>query len=764
MQGQNVGSIYGTFELDNRGFKAELKKTERETNNLIAALNKSGKVKVDTAQWKKLTSEMGTLNKKAHETQMALLKAPAGTPEAKKLSSELKNLEARIRMIKKVTDPTTKAIKNMARANTQAKASATGAAAAPGGLQQFGGTIASQAASRLGPIGGAVSMLTKANPYVIAATALVAALTGVSVIAKKVTHSILELTNQTAAWAQDTRYLSASIGVSVGTLQRFKHAADTMNFSYEGVTRGIGLLIKKMPEIAAGSGPAAQAFARLGISATDSSGQLREMDDLVMEVIAKLQQIPNTAARGAMAAELFGRGWMELAPILSMSADEFRETMAAADSLGVVLSDTEMAALHQYQGSLDDLSQALKGAKIQVAAAFGPYLQQAIKPIVDDLPRAITAIKKWLESLKPSLSAMADAFKKAWVAFQPMAKLLAQDFANAIKVSAWMFSKIANMLPRIVSFLNMCYRSGLSWLSVLRRIYEVLARILHLPPIEIPAPEQPPAINPIDVDTTSETLDRQAQLAADAKSEVASLQRQIDLAGDSSTAAAMSWEILNGKYRDASDVTKKLLMDTAKLKDAADARVEMNKKLSVTFAELVGKAKSFFNVIKQRAGESVRVMEQFVDATIEQVKRQADVEKQIRDKAASDAKSHYEKLSELGRAGAIARTGVSMFKKQDTEVPISYSADKVSAAAAAVMAGRAAEAKVKSSIEGQLYGGAIARQRAIAGAAEPPWEEIKNYLSNNLTLTGQLANLALSIPLILFEVKKATRPVVESGI
>ena len=106
MQGQNVGSIYGTFELDNRGFKSELKKTERETNNLIAALNKSGKVKVDTAQWKKLTSEMGTLNKKAHETQMALLKAPAGTPEAKKLSGELKTLEARIRMIKKVTDPT----------------------------------------------------------------------------------------------------------------------------------------------------------------------------------------------------------------------------------------------------------------------------------------------------------------------------------------------------------------------------------------------------------------------------------------------------------------------------------------------------------------------------------------------------------------------------------------------------------------------------------------------------------------------------------
>ena len=45
-------------------------------------------------------------------------------------------------------------------------------------------------------------------------------------------------------------------------------------------------------------------------------------------------------------------------------------------------------------------------------------------------------------------------------------------------------------------------------------------------------------------------------------------------------------------------------------------------------------------------------MEQFANATINEVKRQADEEKRIRDEAASDAKTHYEKLSELGRAGA----------------------------------------------------------------------------------------------------------------
>lgn len=771
MQGQNIGSIYGSFELDNRGFKSELKKTERETDKLIAALNKSGKVKVDTAQWKKLTAEMGALNKRAHDTQIALLKAPAGTPEAKKLSGELKNLESRIRMIKKVTDPTTKAIKDMAKANQAVAGSSKavgGGGGAPGGMRQFGGAFAQQAAGRMGGLGGALSMGMSAGPYVAAAVAIVGAIAGIGIAAKKTADALKQMTTEAADWAQDTILLSASTGVSVDMLQRLQHISATMNLSYEGITRGIGLLIKKMPEIASGSGAAAQAFARLGISATDSSGQLRSMDDLVREVIAKLQELPNTTERGALAAEIFGRGWMELAPILSLSADEFRGAMEAAGDLGLVLSGREMTALMSYQGALDDVAQATKGVKLQIASALGPILHQAVQPFVDALPKAIEKLKTWLDSLKPSLAVLAESFKKAWAAFKPLVGEIAKDtlnfIANAVKTVAWLADKIVKVLPRIVAFLTMCYRSSFYWLSVVRRVFDVLARILHLPPVEMPDWGEPPEINAVDVEDVSDALSKQEQLAADARSEVESLRRQIALAGDSSAAAAMSWEILNGKYREASDATKKLLMDTAKLKDAADARIESNKKYAASIVAVVDAAKSFFSVVKQRAAESVRLMEQFANATIDEVKRQADEEKRIRDEAASDAKTHYEKLSELGRAGALAKTGISMFGEKTAEVPISYSADKVSAAAAAVTAGRAAEAKVRAAVEGQLFGGAISRQRAIAGAVEPPWEEIKTYLTGSTNLLGQLAEFASVLPLLMLEVRRATRPAVESGI
>lgn len=773
MQGQNVGSIYGSFELDNRGFKSELKKTERETDKLISALNKSGKVKVDIAQWKKLTAEMGALNKRAHDTQMALLKAPAGTPEAKKLSGELKNLEARIRMIKKVTDPTTKAIKDMAKANQVAAGSskAVGAGGGQSGIQQFGGAFAQQATSRMGAIGGIMTTASSAGPYVAAAALAVGAIAGVGVAAKKTADALKQMTVEASAWAQDTILLSASTGVSIDMLQRLQHVSATMNLSYEGITRGIGLLIKKMPEIANGSGAAAQAFARLGISATDSSGQLRAMDDLVPEVIAKLQELPNATERGALAAELFGRGWMELAPILSLSADEFRGAMDAAGDLGLVLSGREMAALMSYQGALDDLSQSAKGVRLQIASAFGPIFHQAAQPIVDALPKAIAALKKWLESIKPTLASLAESFKSAWAAIAPALSAGVKNYlagiADGLKVVAWVVSKIASAMPGIVEFLTRCFRVSFWWYGVVRNIYAYLARILRLPPVEMPDWGEPPEINAIDVEgieDASDAVSKQEQLASDAQSEVEGLRRQIALAGDSSAAAAMQWEILNGKYREASDATKKLLMDTAKMKDASDAHIESNKKHAASISATVDAAKSAFNVVKQRASEAVRLMEQFANATINEVKRQADEEKRIRDEAASDAKTHYEKLSELGRAGALAKTGVSMFGGKTTEIPISYSADKVSAAAAAVKAGQAAEAKVRAAVEGQLFGGAIARQRAIAGAAEPPWDEIKTYLTGSTSLFGQLVEFASVLPLLMLEVRRATRPAVESGI
>jgi|LSQX01.2.fsa_nt_gb hypothetical protein len=773
MQGQNVGSIYGSFELDNRGFKSELKKTERETDKLISALNKSGKVKVDTAQWKKLTAEMGALNKRAHDTQMALLKAPAGTPEAKKLSGELKNLEARIRMIKKVTDPTTKAIKDMAKANQVAAGSskAVGAGGGQSGIQQFGGAFAQQATSRMGAIGGIMTTASSAGPYVAAAALAVGAIAGVGVAAKKTADSIKSMAAETAAWSEAVMDMSTNTGISTEMLQKLQHVSAMSGLSYEGITRGIAILIRRMPEAVAGTGDVARALQKLGVSATTSSGQLRSMDDLVPEIIAKLQRMQNTTERNATAAALFGRGWMELGPILGMTADDFAGVMNQATALGLVLSNQELANVQAYDDTLDELNQTLAGVKKQIGAAFAPYLKTAIEPLVEALPRAVEKLKTWLDSIKPTLAALAESFKSAWAAIAPALSAGVKNYlagiADGLKVVAWVVSKIASAMPGIVEFLTRCFRVSFWWYGVVRNIYAYLARILRLPPVEMPDWGEPPEINAIDVEgieDASDAVSKQEQLASDAQSEVEGLRRQIALAGDSSAAAAMQWEILNGKYREASDATKKLLMDTAKMKDASDAHIESNKKHAASISATVDAAKSAFNVVKQRASEAVRLMEQFANATINEVKRQADEEKRIRDEAASDAKTHYEKLSELGRAGALAKTGVSMFGGKTTEIPISYSADKVSAAAAAVKAGQAAEAKVRAAVEGQLFGGAIARQRAIAGAAEPPWDEIKTYLTGSTSLFGQLVEFASVLPLLMLEVRRATRPAVESGI
>lgn len=776
-QGTNVGAIYGSMVLDNKGYKAELKKTEKITSDVARQLSKTSGVKVPTEQWKKLTSQMSALSTRAHETRLKLNNVAAGTPEAKKLGTELKNLEAKIRNLKKITDPTTKSLQQMANANKRAAdAAAGGGASAPGGASQFGGALASQAAGRMGGLGSILTTGMSAGPYVAAATAAVAAIAGIGLAAKKTTDSIKSMAAETAAWSEAVMDMSTNTGISTDMLQKLQHVSAMSGLSYEGITRGIAILIRRMPEAVAGTGDVARALQKLGISATTSSGQLRSMDDLVPEIIAKLQRMQNTTERNATAAALFGRGWMELGPILGMTADKFAGAMNQATALGLVLSDQELANVQAYDDALDELNQTLAGVKKQIGAAFAPYLKTAIEPLVEALPRAVEKLKAWLDSIKPTLAALADGFRRAWVAAKPMISQAAGDMlkfvADQLKIAAAVIAKIADWMPKIARFLAATVRWSTPLLAALetaRRLAGFAAPRISLPDVEVPDVDVAPDRTLVGLEDAGDALDRQASLAADAASEIAGLKKQIALAGDSSVFAAMKYEVLNGKYREASDETKKLLLQTAKLKDETDAAIkkqaEHARMMTTMFGKLIDNTRAAFNQFRAALAERLSAMKSFSADVIATVKGEIESEQKLREEQLNKARSHYEKLSQLGRAGALARTDISMFggKPEAKAGAADYTASRIAAAAAAVSAQRAEANRIQRTVESQLYGGQAAKLEGMLRAAEPNWEAMKESLADNNSLLGQLLNFAQVWPLVLSELRRANNPV-ESGI
>lgn len=199
---------------------------------------------------------------------------------------------------------------------------------------------------------------------------------GLSVAA--VTSAISSYTNFTGQIAD----MSAKTGIGAEALQRLKYAAEQNGASIDQVTVAIG---KLGANLASGNASAIGALKALGLS----FDQIRAMepDKAFVAIGDAIAGVEDPMARSKLAMDLFGRSGIELLP---MMRGNLTETAAAADRLGIVMSESAIQAGDKLGDSLDSLM--LVGQSL---------IGQVLNPMVP----AITAVATWLgENLPLALS------------------------------------------------------------------------------------------------------------------------------------------------------------------------------------------------------------------------------------------------------------------------------------------------------------------------------------------------------------------------
>jgi hypothetical protein len=190
--------------------------------------------------------------------------------------------------------------------------------------------------------------------------------------------------------------LAAKTGISTTRLQELAYVGDQVGTSSDTITSSLARMIRtvgdaaeqqedykqKMAEAqAAGKeftgelGPAATAFDRLGISLTDSNGQLRDAEAIFSDAIAALGGIQNATERDSLAMDIFGRSAMELNPLIKAGSDELARLSEEAHKVGAVMSEEDVAAFEAFDDTLASLQAGLKGTVGTLAASFLPGFQ-----------------------------------------------------------------------------------------------------------------------------------------------------------------------------------------------------------------------------------------------------------------------------------------------------------------------------------------------------------------------------------------------------
>lgn len=159
---------------------------------------------------------------------------------------------------------------------------------------------------------------------------------------------------------------STKTGLTVENLGGLRLAAEGAGVAFAQLEPGLIKLSGAIVDASQGTGPAAEAFTRLGISATDAEGNLRSADDVFNEITATLAQVENQTEKNALAMDIFGKA---AGPALLQSGalDNMQAFNRLASEFGINMA-ANSAELGLFQRAMAEIQLVLQGVGAEILA------------------------------------------------------------------------------------------------------------------------------------------------------------------------------------------------------------------------------------------------------------------------------------------------------------------------------------------------------------------------------------------------------------
>ncbi len=268
--------------------------------------------------------------------------------------------------------------------------------------------------------------------------------------------------------ADDIGDAAARIGVSAEAFQKLGAAASAAGGTPELMTAALDKLNVGLGQFqATGKGPAAAAFAQLGLSSKIASGEIANSEQAFYAAAKAMEGISSPAEKAALSAKLFGKAaGPDMLEVLAAGEAGLRGYGEAAANSGRIMSNEMVEKLPAMKVKLDEAKLALS----QMATVFAGQALISTEKFFDALGPAIQSVRNMAvqvgEFLRPSMEALSASFSKlasnqAFITFLKGVAALAGgtlvvsfraflEVVNlVIKALDWAFQKIAPMVNAI---------------------------------------------------------------------------------------------------------------------------------------------------------------------------------------------------------------------------------------------------------------------------------------------------------------------------
>lgn len=160
-------------------------------------------------------------------------------------------------------------------------------------------------------------------------------------------------------------------------------AADRSGVNQEQLSIGLVTLTRQMDAARAGTGPAADAFRKLGLQGRIIAGEFESAADLFPQLADALNDVSGKGSRAALELILLGESGPKMKTLLNEGSEGIRELTDRAEALGGVISDEAAAASEELVDSMTDLGTITTGLSRRLGFGLAPSLNRIVSGIND---------------------------------------------------------------------------------------------------------------------------------------------------------------------------------------------------------------------------------------------------------------------------------------------------------------------------------------------------------------------------------------------
>lgn len=188
------------------------------------------------------------------------------------------------------------------------------------------------------------------------------------------TSALTALAIQGINTADEMGKLADKAGTTVEKFSALNFAAGINEVNTQQLSQALRFLSLSMEESARKAGVGGGALGSLGVSATDATGKMRDVVDVLLDVADAFSKSENGAGKVDAAIQLFGRSGLSMIPMLNQGKESLTAMMKKAEEMGLVVTKKTAAMADKFNDNMYILKQSVQAFSLQLAADLLPAL------------------------------------------------------------------------------------------------------------------------------------------------------------------------------------------------------------------------------------------------------------------------------------------------------------------------------------------------------------------------------------------------------